>query len=261
MIIDDDAFLNYFAIECFRNVADQDYILARDAFRRDFFSQFQWLALQAIEKYLKSIIIFNRLKNIKFGHDIKKGVQLITESLDFFKIDDLAFENIKHFSQYGKNRYFVLPFHEFGYRLQDLDYTIWEIRRYCRQLNIDFIGSRNKKTIDELKSTKLVFNALISIFHKDLIKTPQETYISGGLIEKILETKDHSARKSLIWNNFFFLKKSRKSVKAREGFIVKSSPLSLTPEKIDLVCDYVHIPDKEKKAFKQQLIKGKSDSN
>ncbi|HHU0036396.1 TPA: hypothetical protein ACT9ME_001588 [Legionella pneumophila] len=255
MEMNDDTFLNYFAIECFRNVADQDYILARDAFRREFFPQFQWLALQAIEKYLKGISLFNRLKGMKFRHDIQKGVDQVIEKLDFFKINDLALENIKHFSQYGGNRYFVLPFHEFGTRLQELDFTVWEIRRYCRQLNIDFIGNRDSKTVEELEEIKASNSALVSTFHKDLKNTPHQTYIRGGLIEKILETKDHPARKSLIWNNLFFLKKRRKSVKGRSGVMGKNSPLSLKPEKIDLICEYIFIPPAEKEAFKQRLIK------
>lgn len=45
--------LNDFAIRCFRDVADDDYIAARMACPTELVLQYLWASQQAIEKYLK----------------------------------------------------------------------------------------------------------------------------------------------------------------------------------------------------------------
>src|SRR5688572_4958760 len=56
------ALLNNFAVRSFRDVADGDYIAARLSFRSQLIPQFLWQSLQAIEKYLKCILVLNRIK-------------------------------------------------------------------------------------------------------------------------------------------------------------------------------------------------------
>lgn len=58
----DEADLNNFATRSFRDVADQDYVLARIAYRSELYAQFLWSGLQAIEKYLKAILLYNRIQ-------------------------------------------------------------------------------------------------------------------------------------------------------------------------------------------------------
>jgi len=58
-----------FATRSFRDLADQDYITARIAYRKEFEQQFRWCALQALEKYLKAILIFNSVSAKGLGHD------------------------------------------------------------------------------------------------------------------------------------------------------------------------------------------------
>jgi integrase len=56
-----DAHLNNFAMQCFRDIADGDYIAARMAFRADLIPQALWASEQAIEKYLKAILLLRRV--------------------------------------------------------------------------------------------------------------------------------------------------------------------------------------------------------
>lgn len=51
--------LNTFAKDVFRNQADCDYIAARANFRMQLRQQFLWSGQQALEKYLKAILLFN----------------------------------------------------------------------------------------------------------------------------------------------------------------------------------------------------------
>ena len=60
-MIDKDTFLNDVAIRSFRDQADRDYILARISYRNEFYCQYHWSGLQAIEKYIP-----NKLENAIF---------------------------------------------------------------------------------------------------------------------------------------------------------------------------------------------------
>ena len=68
------------------------------------------------------------------------------------------------------------------------------------------------------------------------------TCISGGVLEQIIEKKDHPAREALIWNNLFFGPSRRKAVKMRPDWEAGNSPVFLHPEVIDEVIKYVNIP-------------------
>jgi len=52
--------LNTYAHECLMRMADQDYLAARICYRHNLIDQFLWSALQAVEKYLKAILLYNR---------------------------------------------------------------------------------------------------------------------------------------------------------------------------------------------------------
>jgi HEPN domain-containing protein len=64
------ALLDDFAIRSFRDMADNDYVLARMAIRAELGPQFLWSSLQAIEKYLKAILFINRVPSTKSTHSV-----------------------------------------------------------------------------------------------------------------------------------------------------------------------------------------------
>jgi HEPN domain-containing protein len=53
----------------FRDAADEDYLIARMAARSGLQFQYCWSSQQAIEKYLKAILLLNGQK-INFNHDL-----------------------------------------------------------------------------------------------------------------------------------------------------------------------------------------------
>jgi len=71
---------------------------------------------------------------------------------------------------------------------------------------------------------------------------PMQFEIPGGALEEIVQKKHHPARAPLIWQNGFFGKSKRKTVKARNSFQFKNSPLFLHPEIVDAVREYVYLP-------------------
>ncbi|HGI5914496.1 TPA: HEPN domain-containing protein, partial [Yersinia enterocolitica] len=97
------AVLNIIATKCFRQSADNDYLVARLCYPLRCANQFWWMAEQAIEKKLKAIFLYNGFAIKKYGHELNKmlndcqyiGLTLTDEQIGF--IEDV---NIR------KNRYF-----------------------------------------------------------------------------------------------------------------------------------------------------------
>ena len=77
---------NEYINRTFRDVADHDYIAARIVHRYDLDIQFLWLAEQAVEKYLKAILLYNR-RRIKYTHDLN---EILTQVLEIKDIPYLA---------------------------------------------------------------------------------------------------------------------------------------------------------------------------
>ncbi|TAH37511.1 MAG: HEPN domain-containing protein [Alphaproteobacteria bacterium] len=134
----------------FVSSADENYILARLAFHNCLHTDFLWLILHAIEKYLKAILLFNgqSVKNNK--HDIKslfERVIAIYEDIAVAEFNPVLigqFWSKESFAQFiGRlndrgcpdNRYMTYGYSIRGDELLKADQVIWTIRRYCRRPN------------------------------------------------------------------------------------------------------------------------------
>jgi HEPN domain-containing protein/plasmid stabilization system protein ParE len=127
--------VNDFAARSFRDVADRDYIAARLACRAGLMPQFLLSAQQAFEKYLKYVLLVNRIP-AKVGHDVAAALQL-TEKLSFtIDLHPKSREFIEHVSVYGEYRYLDISYFVDGYVLPKLDLAVWELRRYCQVLDV-----------------------------------------------------------------------------------------------------------------------------
>lgn len=67
------AAINDFTNRCFRDVADQDYLAARAAYRAGLVLPVLTNGHQALEKYLKAILLYNRKSTKSIGHDLEKA--------------------------------------------------------------------------------------------------------------------------------------------------------------------------------------------
>lgn len=241
-----EALLNQFSSRCFRDVADQDYIAARLSYRAGLFPQFHWSSLQALEKYLKAILLYNRVDARHVKHDLGLALQLL-EKLPFkIELSDPVLKFIEHIDRFGTIRYLEASWHVHGPKLVELDRSVWELRRFCRVMNYDIRaasgGSRNMLDLELAASLGA--------------KPPQSPLRSAneGELEKILRKKTHPARAALVWKNMFFTGQRRTKVKVHVPFAAVNSPLYLHPELLDHVIKFVYIPPKLVKAYRQSYI-------
>jgi HEPN domain-containing protein len=182
----------------FRDVADRDYISARVCHRLDLKQQFLWAALQAVEKYIKAILLYNDRSTKKLGHDIDAAYRRLREIAHIqFDIPKGIEEFIRHLNAEGANRYFEYPYVTMGDELLLLDRTVWHLRRYCQWFR------RETEQIDG----RLVdwFTVEIKIVHDPRYKKRPNTFkISRGFLEKIADNKKSELRRELVWKNFWY---------------------------------------------------------
>ncbi|WP_158549005.1 HEPN domain-containing protein [Alloalcanivorax xenomutans] len=224
-------------------MADQDYIAARLSYRHGLYSQFHWQSLQAMEKYLKAILLYNRIKAKEINHDIDKAINY-TKKLPFvLKRSPTTDEFIKHLSDFGRFRYLESSYFIEGPKLAELDKAVWEIRRYCKVLNYNLV-------LPDGQTRNMFCRELRAIDISD--QQPRQNFeISGGLLEKILANRDHLSRSALIWRNLFFGKAIRKKVRMRSVFHAVNAPLYLHPEILDEVLEYIFLPKEVERAYRE----------
>lgn len=228
------AAINNFAFRCFRTTADRDYIHARLAFRSNLFPQFQWSSLHCLEKYVKCILLLNRIKGKKYKHEIKKPIERINREAPFqIEISKGTKKFIQHLESGARYRYLEVSWINYGYQLKELDRAVFEIRKYCQILTQSI--KSNGKEVQLLNYNLKRINE---------IKPPcgKNGGIIGGWLERVLDKDDHPARGALIWKNLWFGSSNRKQVMVDEIFASENSPLWQCPEIIDEVTKYVFLP-------------------
>jgi HEPN domain-containing protein len=224
--------LNDFAIRCFRDIADGDYVSARMAYRAVLIPQFLWASQQAIEKYLKCILLLNRIPDADVRHDLTAALIKVYSSgniaLDL-KLPTKEF--IEYIDTYGRFRYLEASPVSFGNHIVMLDRTVWELRRFC--------------TLDEGPRQ-------LHLRHGD---PAPKIRLEGGELEKIMDDPRSPAREPLLWQNAFFGKRARRRVRARAGFTAINSPLFLNPRILEEVLKYVFLPAEIKAAYREAARK------
>lgn len=241
-----DRRLNGFATQSFRDQADRDYIAARMACRAELWPQFLWSTQQAIEKYLKAILLYNRVPARKVSHDITVALQL-AEAMPKgpFAIELSARSRvfIGHVATYGQNRYIETPYFVSGHVLTDLDLAVWELRRYCQALNV------SGKVLPPSEK-KFLLQALSNLAMSEL-KPRYKFRIHGGFLEEILNSRKHPARSALLWNNATYGSRKRATVRVRDHMAGENPVLYNYPEILDELLKYVSLPSKLEQAYRQ----------
>lgn len=204
---------NNFIFRSFRDLADCDYIAARSTHRLKLYDQFSWSALQAIEKYLKSIILFYDGDTRNLGHDLIKSLDRV-ETIKEINWDFDA--NIRKFLEYltiyGSDRYFSFPRFTEGNELILLDYSIWNIRRYCEDFYWLKALGRYDSHVKWIQSKKC-----------EEVANKFRLY-GGGYLEKVLENKKLSnLREVLVYKNLYYGKYKKRSIKIQVN-ITSSNP-------------------------------------
>jgi len=214
-----DWLVNDFAVRSFRDIADGDYIAARMACRAALVTQFLWASQQAVEKYLKCILLLNRIEAKDVRHNLGKALSKINGSGKVpLGLTNGTQNFIVRLDQYGQYHYLEVSNIAFGAELVNLDRAVWELRRYCT------LAQEPRQ--EQLRNG--VAAPLVSI--------------SDGYLEKILDDSKNQAREPLLWQNGFFGKRTRKRVRLRKWFHAQNAPLYLNPQILDEVLKYVYIP-------------------
>jgi hypothetical protein len=225
-----------FAIRSFRETADKDYITARMAYRARLIQPFRWSALHCLEKYVKGILLLNRVDARNLGHSVLPGIERMKQR-GKFELDLSAGTTkfIKNLEDDGADdRYYLVSYGIKPFDITRFDRAVWELRRYCQPLDYNTVDV-NGKTVN------LLLDELDRV-HRAKEKHEKGTCITGGILETIIEKKDHPAREALVWNNLFFGPSRRKTVKMQPDWEAGNSPFFLHPEIIDEVIKYVNIP-------------------
>lgn len=212
------------AIRSFRHVADQDYIAARICYRHGLMLQFTWMSLQAVEKYLKAILVFNDVDTKPVGHSVNTALRMVSQipgfSLDF---SDEVISFIGYLNDHGPNRYLEKVHFNYRGQLVDLDRTVWQIRRYCKVLNYDIALSDG--------STRNMLEPELDHIHRwGQRQDPHNFHLIGGHLERVIQDRNHPQREPLIWNNLFYGSRARKSVTIPTRFNAVNPTHVLHPE-------------------------------
>jgi len=232
-----DRALNSFATESFRDQADGDYIMARAACRSELFPQFLWLAHQAFEKYLKAILLFNRIPANRVMHDLAVAL-VLTERLPFrIELSKTSRSFIETVDASGQVRYLDVPYAIFGYVLVKLDLAVWELRRYCQVLDVHGKGLPAEE------------EALLVQAKRDLAKStemPKHKFrLQGGLLEKILDQPSHASRQALLWQNAVYGVRRRKTVRVKHHLKAQNPLLYVAPDILDELLKFVRLSNVE----------------
>ncbi len=242
-----DSLMDDFATRCFRDTADADYLLARAAFRYQLAPQALWASLQAIEKYLKCILLLRRIEGKTIRHSLSKALDILASSKKIaLSLTPASKEFIRHVDQFGECRYLEISVITYGGQLVALDRVVWELRRFCSPSGYGYLEGKGKDL--PMQRVKLHDIALC----EGLI--PEKYRLSGGLLEKVIDNLRHPGREMLLWQNGFSGKKARRLVRHRGGFRAVNSPLFNHPEILDEVCRYVHIPSKVAEAYRKLTL-------
>lgn len=247
-----DRYINSFATQSFRDQADRDYVAARLACRYELFPQFLWASQQALEKYLKAILLYHRIKATGVKHDLRTALKL-TSKLPFeVELSDRSKKFVEHIASVGEFRYLEVPYHIYGHVLIDLDLTVWELRRYCQILN--------------------VFGKVLPAREQDLLVSAQENlaksdseprhrfHLHNGLLEKMISDKTHPSRAALLWQNACFSSRKRAYVSVKSHFNAQNPHLTHYPEMLDELLKFVFIPGHVVTAYRAHLLQMKKSA-
>lgn len=214
-------------------------------YRLGLIEQFQWSALQAIEKYLKAILLYNGYSAKGLSHNLMEALRRVEKITEFnIQLQDEERSLIQHLDENGQNRYLEQYSFTLGEELLWLDSTVWSLRRYCQVLNHTITDTKGQC----VNMLELNLKAIHSDFYK---KNPQKFRLIGGFLETVLDrNKEKGLREQLIWKNFKYGKRRKNVIKnfTFRGHSV-TPPHIRDPSRFKLLDKYVDFPPRIKKLF------------
>ncbi len=204
--------------------------------------------MQALEKYFKAILLYNRQPATGLGHNITAAFERVQSIPDIpFSFPQGLDEFIKHLNEEGPNRYFEYPAVATGEELLHLDRTVWYVRRFCQYLH----GSLRSKH-GEIERFPIEI-ARIQHFSKD---KPHKFRIWGGFIERVLDRGPNELREQLTSKNPFYGRRHKKVLRRYTFHSWSAYPTtSLYPEVYLELKDLIDFSKQVKEYLEQELVK------
>lgn len=223
-----DLLVNDFAIRSFRDEGEADYIAARMAYRAALVTPSLWSSQQTVEKYLKCILLLNRIPAKNVRHDLKAAFEAIERSGKItLGLTAVTREFIDYVNAFGRFRYLEVSNFAFGGNIITLDRAARELRRFC--------------TLAQESRKLSLQNGVL----------PPKYRIEGGFLEKVTDEIANAAREPLLWHNAFFGVRQRRRVRLHKWTKANNSPLYLNPQILDEVQKYVLIPSDVANAYRK----------
>jgi hypothetical protein len=188
-------------------------------------SQALWSGQQAVEKYLKCILLLNRIKAIHIGHDLAAALELIEKQPICLRLTSVSQQFIAYLHEFGTDRYLDKSRVVDSKHLTALDRTVWELRRFC--------------TLD-------------SSFAQISLKNGQvapRVWLAGGFLESVIDERKNPARAGLLWTNGFFGKRARGRVRKQPWMHATNSPCDLNPHLFLKLKDFIFFTKSIKKRY------------
>ncbi len=184
--------------ELFVYTADENYVTARWCAVNHLYADFCWLAVHALEKYMKAVLLVNGGSAKHFAHDITKlypEVRKIASPLlpsKLRKSDNLDMhfwwnmsseEFLGHIYMNGKaeNRYMIFGYTVYGHDIYMLDQIVFAIRRLIAPLDEPIVRTR-RPTANP-----------ISTYREVLSRNAKYRPPTNGPLDKLIKTKEYNA--------------------------------------------------------------------
>jgi HEPN domain-containing protein len=183
----------------FRDIADEDYISARSNYHLRLREQFFWAALQALEKYLKAILLYNQQSTHNYRHGLIRLYDDVgrISRLNFFS-STARREILGTRAGSGDNRYMSTDTYIRPENLMELDESVWNIRPYCQFVRVQIKRPR----------ADLTRHYVQRINSRSSYKDPREYKpfpVGGGFLEEVLSRSARdSVRRTLVRHNRFY---------------------------------------------------------
>ena len=151
--------------ELFVDTADDNYITGRWCYSQGLFVDFGWLAVHALEKYLKAVLLLNGRSSIGYGHDVTAlyrdvmsiGRDLLPDSLDkparftehWQEETPAAYLERLYSSGNADNRYLLFGYSLMREDLFKLDRMVFSVRRLCTVLDEPYLSASVRRDLGQ----------------------------------------------------------------------------------------------------------------
>lgn len=212
------------SIRDLRDTGDRDYITARVGYRLSLHQSSAWSASQAVEKYLKAILLFSNHSVKQYRSHKLSELREAVEQLPQvgFALPEESMEFLNYLDDQGLNRYSDVPIYAEGFELFKLDRLVWHIRRYCQ----DFLLMPG----DGQRYPGESASRLAAVPKNRLSSTLEGFALPNGYLEEVIANRKHELRPHLAWKNRYYGVRKKGTIRYRARWSIRRPVHVMRPE-------------------------------